>query len=202
MKTTIFKISLLSICIFTFASCSLSKNVSNKDSCEKLRLLQQDETPVREEVIITPTMNADINAETPEPKFASRVISPAYKSKALVANKLSFHRVRNASINILNDVSSPESSQSISKIKKDGTISDISFILSILSTILFFIPVLSTMLLFSAFILGIIAIGLGSKNKGLAIAGILIGILLIFLLDILTGPGFLASANFSGFNPW
>src|ERR1700733_14751897 len=89
----------LSLCILALASCSLSKNVSKKGSNEKLRLLQQDERQTHKEVIVTQSKSLNLHIETPEPKVASRVISPVHKPKALVANKLSFHKEKNTGMN-------------------------------------------------------------------------------------------------------
>jgi len=179
-------ILILSICIIALASCSLFKNVSNKSSCEKLRLLQQDKTLVHKEAIVISNMRTDLHTETSEPKVVSQIISLPTKSKLLVSNRLSFHRVRSASIKSITTIPTPDKENADTKVVEWGLISIASFLSSFIGLLLIG-STLSTCVFFwiLGIILGIVALSSGSKLKGLAIWGIIIGAISLLLIAAL-----------------
>ncbi len=198
MKATIFKYFLLSICIFSLASCSLSKNVSNKGSNEKLRILQQDDIRVCREMVATQTVRRALpRADGLRPFRAGGIVVANHiiknkKSKVFVASKLAFHKERNAGLNSRPLLLAPGDTQNNLVPKKNGGISIAAFILSVIGCFLTYSPIC---LIFwgPAVILGIIALN-GSKYKGLAILAIIIvivGLLAVIASELaVTGNGF------------
>ena len=138
----------ISLFIITLTSCSTSKNITSARSYEKLGIVQQINVHVQKKGIADNKESwAAPNADTFPPfraggVMAAKFATPARKLKTFASTNLSFHRVRNASLNakLLMPTLSDEQGNETKTIKKNGGYSITALAFTNVGIICFFIP--------------------------------------------------------------